>query len=1360
MNCTTAQFSACPPGNRRLISKLSTSNAATRKWNCLRTSVLLAACCFANLALAQKWMMVADTATNFYTVRDSFYKEWENLQYQRGKGYKQFKRWEWFMEPRVFPSGALPNPAAAWKAIEEFNAQNKGPNGSAKSLASGTWSPIGPSNWSNGSGWNAGNGRINVVVQDPVDPNTVYVGAASGGLWRSTDGGTTWTNLTDNQPVLGVSGIAIDPGNTNTIYIGTGDGDASDTYSIGVLKSTDGGATWSTTGLNWSILNGRVVRKLSMHPTNSSILFAATSNGVYKTTDAGATWNNVLAVSTQDVEFHPVNHDTVYTCSNQFYRSTDGGNTFSLVTSGLPGAGSVNRFKIAVSADEPNWVYVVAGKQSNSTFEGIYRSTDSGGSFSVRTNSPNMFGYDTDGNDNAGQSWYDMAIAVNPANADEVYIAGINVWKSSNGGASFTINTQWYFPNSFGYVHADVHDLAFFGSRIYSGSDGGVYKSDNFGGDWTNLTAGITIMQFYDIGGSPTNANLLIGGAQDNGTNVYTGSPTWTHAIGADGMNCAIDPTNENIMYGAIQFGVIQKSTNGGASFGTIIEPDGIAGESGNWVTPYALDPADPNTIYVGYEEIYRSTNGGVSWNVLGSVGNSTTTNNLEIAPSNGDVIYISKSSSIYRTDNGGSSWTNISTGLPGLFITDIAIDPANPGRIWVTTSSYDAGSKVYQSEDAGSTWTNISGNLPNLPANCVAIRPNSNDVLYVGMDVGIYSKSAAETDWTACVTGLPNVIINEIEINTGVNKIQVGSYGRGAWQMDLPDLNYCEPVFTNSCSGGHLIDRVVFGSIDNQGTGCAFPAQSVADYTSFSTSLVASTTYPISLTAGAAQGVYFAAMIDFNSDKDFEDANEFFAIGYANAGATITGNIHVPATLTTGTTRLRILCRDSITPITQAMICEVFANGEAEDYSVSFPVPGCATLTDPVPGATGVPVATDLTWTAASNSPTGYRLDVGTTPGGTDILNNFNVGNMTTYDPGDFPASSTIYVRIKPFNANGTATGCTAYNFETEIGPVSTTCLPAYGNECTSNDFIDDVTFNTISNLGTGCGSPGLNNYTDYTAIHTSLNRGQSYPITLAPGSDWGQYFVVLVDFNQDGFFSPDEYFDVGYAGAGGSVSGSITVPADAAIGSALMRIICQYSNTVITFQEICGSLDWGEVEDYTVDVFPPDCTSLASPVDGATNVPATAALTWAAAGGDPTGYRLNVGTTPGGTDILDNQDVGNVTTYDPVGDFPYNATVYVTITPYNANGDATNCTEESFSTQVCIPNLSISNMTIPTGTYRSMGDFTVTNGTITGNSVVVFKSDTGVLLQPSFTVDLGGQFDAMIEACPMNFPVVLPRE
>ncbi|MEK7256296.1 MAG: Ig-like domain-containing protein, partial [Bacteroidota bacterium] len=764
----------------------------------------------------------------------------------------------------------------------------------------------------------------------------------------------------------------------------------------------------------------------------------------------------------------------------------------------------------------------------------------------------------------------------------------------------------------------------------------------------------------------------------------------------------------------------------------------------------------------------------------------------------------------------------------------------------------------------------------------------------------------------------------------------------------------------------GYFTDGVVFEDIINTSSGCGFPGEhNFTDYTNLGTHLAANTTYPITLTADGSNGMYFAAMIDFNLDLDFDDAGEFFAIGYANAGASVSGDIVVPASIATGTTTLRILSRSGTDPLTQALICNTFDHGEVEDYSVIFYVPSCTSLLTPLHASTNVPLTSALTWEPAMSIPavTGYRLDVGTTTGGTQILNNFDVGNVTTYNPpGDFTAGSNIFVTIRPYNATATA-GCPEESFVTSFSPLAITCLPTFQLNCSSSfrARIESVIFHTIDNQNTGCANPGSNNYSNYTAISTNLEKGTTYPITLrgANGIN-GQYFAVLFDFNQDQFFSEDEFFNLGWAPRGSSLSSTVTVPASAAIGTARMRVFTLDRNVPIKFSQVCGtSLPEGEVEEYSINIFLPDCSSLSSPTNGSTNVPVTDALTWLAATGDPavegyrldvgttpggtdildnfdagnaitfnppgdfpynstiyvtvtpyngngdalactetsftteqapppactnltspangatnvavtsaliwaaaagsptgyrlnvgttssgtdilnnfdagnvtsynppgdfpfatqifvkitpynatgdasgcpeesfttqiappactnltspangatnvavtsalnwaaatgspTGYRLNVGTTSGGTDILNNFDAGNVTTYDPPGDFPYGVIIYVKITPYNGTGDASGCSEESFTTRICIPNLTLENLTIPSGTYWSEGELTSGAATIASGSIVIFKSDTSILLEQDFTVELGGILEAVIEACPVNFGGIVAEE
>lgn len=734
-----------------------------------------------NAFQAQEYVrLMEEQNANFYDIQESFYKHWDGKTYEKGKGWKQFKRWEYFMEPRVYPTGKITNPGLVFEEHQKFQklySPKKKTNNKAAN-----WTPLGPTNW-NSIGWNPGIGRINAVTVDPNNSNVIYVGAPAGGCWKTTNGGNTWNPLTDDMATLGVSGIAVDYNNSNIIYIATGDGDGNDTYSIGVMKSTDGGATWNSTGLNWSTTQSRVMRKIIIDPNNSNILFVGTSNGLYKTIDAGLNWSSVLGGSIRDVEFNPANTNTVFACtSTSFYKSLNGGNSFSNITNGVPGS-NVGRLSIAVTASDTNYVYLLASNAGDASFLGLYRSTDAGNSFSLRTNSPNVFGYNTNGGDSGGQSWYDMALAVSPTNKNEVYTGGINVWKSTNGGSSLTALSRWNWPTgSYEYVHADIHTLDFYGNTLFCGSDGGIFKSTNAGNTFTDLTAGIQNSQFYRLSNSVTNSGTLMGGTQDNGSFMLKNG-TWTHVTGGDGMECIVDYSNANTMYSSSQFGNLYKSTNGGASFNGIT---GSIGDQGAWVTPYTLDPVNPNTIYLGYHDIYKSTNGGNTWNTISSFSAGGDLKSLVVAPSNNNTIYCASDNIIYRTTNGGSNWTNITSGLPGNAITYITVHNTNSNILWVSLSGFTNGNKVFKSTNGGNTWTNVSGNLPNLPINCVVYENGTNNGIYVGTDMGVYYKNDDMSLWQTYMDGLPNVMVYELEIHYGTGKLRAATYGRGIWESDL----------------------------------------------------------------------------------------------------------------------------------------------------------------------------------------------------------------------------------------------------------------------------------------------------------------------------------------------------------------------------------------------------------------------------------------------------------------------------------------------------------------------------------------------------------------------------------------------
>jgi photosystem II stability/assembly factor-like uncharacterized protein len=400
---------------------------------------------FTTSLFAQDWVkLMQDPTINFFEVQKAFQQYEKNYREQyRAKngaepekipGYKQFKRWEWFMAPRVSETGERPAPDAAWKAMEDYRKTYGITN-------AGNWTFMGPST----VGSMPGAGRLNFVRVHPTDPNTIFVGAPSGGLWKSTTGGTSWTTNTDWLPqVIGCTDLAIDPSDPNIMYLATGDGDAGDTYSVGLLKSTDGANTWNPTGLAFNLAQTKMMSKVLIHPTATNILLVATSSGVYRSTDAGATFTLTQQGGFKDMEFKPGDPNTVYVCGTEFYKSTDNGVTWTRITSGLPASTNVSRMAIAVTAADPEYVYLIAGLPSpNYGTEGFYKSTNGAGTFS-KVSTPNI----------GTQQWYDLAIASSPGNKDEVLLGGQTQFlKSINGGST------WAATGS--NTHVDYHDLIY-----------------------------------------------------------------------------------------------------------------------------------------------------------------------------------------------------------------------------------------------------------------------------------------------------------------------------------------------------------------------------------------------------------------------------------------------------------------------------------------------------------------------------------------------------------------------------------------------------------------------------------------------------------------------------------------------------------------------------------------------------------------------------------------------------------------------------------------------------------------------------------------------------------------------------------
>jgi len=854
----------------------------------------------------------------------------------RGKGYKPYKRWEYQALQDMDENGMLPTPEFYFSELANYNNYVNQNFGAARATV-GAWQPLGPDYWNQTVGWNPGVGRVTSIAIEPANPNHIIVGANTGGVWRSVDGGANWTVLTDNLSTLNVSALAMHPTSTTTYFWGSTGG--------AIFRSTDSGVTWNF----YSDTGSGTVNKILIDPTNTNKMYASVEGGgIYKSVDAGLNWTiiNSNVTNGYDIEFKPGDTNTIYASGNGFFVSTDGGATFdspnaltlwtqeyvtgsnnwsttgsnqnntvtpktgngmafcyvgdfsspvtNLVTPALNLSGASNPvlnfsytnvnwegdidtlrvlYKTAegsdwielsnytnesslwnditlnlpnissdyyiafegtanfgrgltlddvsiedvtlgtvfedgfedlsnsfsngpkmlgVTADDPNVVYVL--EASSGAFGGFHKSTDGGNTFTQLDHTgKNYFGYSSFADDALGQAPRDMDIVVNPENVMDVHIAGVLSWRSTDGGANFSITSQWVPETAesegIGYCHADIDIMEYVGNdtdgyKLYVGTDGGIFVADDplnvSSSYYRDLTPGLGVRQFYKIGISQTNPVVVSGGSQDNGTSVLGSNGIWKDWLGADGMESFVDKNNSNILYGTSQNGTLYKSYSGGNARNGISSPEG---KTGNWITPFEQDPIQQNVIYTGYDEVYKSINGGDDWTSI-SQNFGGNLDHLKIAPSNSLQMYAAKGSSLYKTETGGIVDWELLSGFSGS-INSIAIHPTDPDKIAIATTSSD---KVYVSTNGGDTWSSYLFNLPNFSARALVWGINDNDGLYLGMNYGVFYINNTFSEWQPFSNNLPNVIISELEINSADNKIYAGTYGRGLWSSDLFD--------------------------------------------------------------------------------------------------------------------------------------------------------------------------------------------------------------------------------------------------------------------------------------------------------------------------------------------------------------------------------------------------------------------------------------------------------------------------------------------------------------------------------------------------------------------------------------------
>lgn len=765
---------------------------------------------------------------NYFQVKKAFDGQFNGIYPKKGTGYKVFKRWESRIIQYVDDSGFVNWPK---EQINEFlnihgaPSSKSGPSGSSGIMPGnpvnpatycadwGRWQAVGPNYGPyNQSTQPTGIGRISGIAFNPKDTNTFFALAPQGGVWKTTDYGKTWKHIwnagTNNAFVtLGASTMVLSYNNPDTFYIGTGDRDAGDAPGYGVIYSMNGGTTFSARNTG---MGNVAVSKILMHPKNSAILIAATNSGIFRSTNSGALWTKTTATfNFSDIDFHPYNPSILYAASNGlFYRSTDGGASFLQITNGIPSSG-MQRGQIAVTKSDRGRVYFLVSL--NSKFGGFYVSLDSGLSFTNANSSPaNILGYSELGTDGSGQGWYDLDVAADPFNKNTVYAYGVNIWKSTNAGASFTVCGHWVGAGSADDVHADQHAGEFnsTGRTLFSANDGGIYFSQNGGKTWNNISNGIQNSQIYRMSVAQTVQNMSAQGYQDNGSAQQSRDRFYTY-YGGDGMDCAVDPTDEKYVYGSYVMGVIYRCQDRKDVID--ICSNGVNGvnEGGGWLTPFVLQEGNPNKMFAGYSNIWRCDSvkkaSGFTFTKISS-GFPGTVRYIKNSIAKNSILYVIRGDGkLYRSNNvnaANPTWTDISANIPaGVALRAIETHPKDSNILYM--AGYTT---LYKSTNQGGSWTAI-GNFGNATPvsgfnygiiNCLKYDTSGiYEEIYIGSDRGVYvylNGSSGAAGINEFSTGFPMwADVSDLDIyhypkNRMKSTIYTSTYGRGVWRSNLVD--------------------------------------------------------------------------------------------------------------------------------------------------------------------------------------------------------------------------------------------------------------------------------------------------------------------------------------------------------------------------------------------------------------------------------------------------------------------------------------------------------------------------------------------------------------------------------------------
>lgn len=684
-------------------------------------------------------------------------------------------------------------------------------NNQSKSSRSISWNIEGPGNIG---------GRFNCLAVHPTNSNIIYAGAATGGIFKTNDGGATWNPIFDSQPFIAIGCITIDNLNPNTIWVGTGDANISGLCYIGdgIYKSTDAGATWVNMGLN----NQKVFSKICVDPTNSNVIYAASmgqpfvrdnNRGLYKSTDGGSSWNSILFVSNQagiiDMVINPTNPQVLYVSSftrirnnleaiaagtdSKIWKTINGGANWNVLSNGLP-TYSLSRIGLTIFSANPNILYTVI-TDSTQYLQGIYKTVDAGAtwtSIDITNLSPSIYN---------GYGWYFGKIYVNPSNSNQIYVLGVDSYTTSDGGNSWNPATPpwWQYD-----VHGDHHYMHFInGNTILLCTDGGIYKTTDNCNTWTDIE-NIPVNQVYHSNENPTILEDYWCGVQDNGTTNGNSSNinSWPRVYGGDGFQSYVDPITNNVIYAETQWGGIVFSDDGGFNFYDCTNGINVSDQT-NWDMPYIISSFDHTILYSGTNQVYKmlgapygtwsSISGDLTDGLDNNLNDLHTITTISESPLNPNIIYAGTAdANVWNTLNGGNTWNNVTGSLPVRYVTCVCASPNLTNNIYVTHSGYRDGdnfSHIHKSINSGNSWIDISGDLPSFAINNVLVSNLNENIIFIASDAGVYYTTDGGVIWLRLGNNMPMMPVFEIEFNTAHTKIIASTFARSVQTIDITGI-------------------------------------------------------------------------------------------------------------------------------------------------------------------------------------------------------------------------------------------------------------------------------------------------------------------------------------------------------------------------------------------------------------------------------------------------------------------------------------------------------------------------------------------------------------------------------------------